>query len=279
MTKARTSLGLALAGMACALAGPAFAAEAPARRTLLAVFAHPDDEGVVGPLLARYARQGVRVHLAIATDGRHGVRDFAQVPAGEELARTRAAEARCAAEKLGVEVPSMLSLIGLPDGIARVEGSPADAMVRLQRLVEEVRGLFEALRPEVVVTWGPDGMSGHPDHRLVSAAVTQVFQEGQPGWPRNLYYPGFPHDRLASAPAAPGMPPLPVTHARYLTMRVPYQPPDMERARASFACHRTQFTPEEQQALFGLIRHFHPGAIALRPWHPEAAADDLFPPR
>jgi hypothetical protein len=75
------------------------------------------------------------------------------------------------------------------------------------------------------------------------------------------------------------MPPLPVTHARYLTMRVPYQPPDMERARASFACHRTQFTPEEQQALFGLIRHFHPGAIALRPWHPEAAADDLFPPR
>jgi LmbE family N-acetylglucosaminyl deacetylase len=279
MTTARASFAVALAALTCAAPPPAFAAEAPARRTLLAVFAHPDDEGVVGPLLARYARQGVRVHLAIATDGRFGVRDFAKVPAGEELARTRSAEARCAAEKLGVELPSMLSLIGLPDGIARTEGSPADAMVHLQRLVQEVRGLFQALRPEVVITWGPDGMTGHPDHRLVSAAVTQVFQEGQPGWPRNLYYPGFPHDRAASAPTAPGMPPLPVTHARYLTMRVAYEEQDMERARASFACHRTQFTPEEQQGLFGLIRHYHPGAIALRPWQPEAAGADLFPGR
>jgi LmbE family N-acetylglucosaminyl deacetylase len=274
MKVARVPLGVVLA--AITLARPVAAAEAPARRTLLAVFAHPDDEGVVGPLLARYARQGVRVHLAIATDGRYGVRDFARIPAGEELARTRAAEARCAAEKLGVELPSMLSLIGLPDGIARTEGSPADAMVRLQRLVAEVRGLFQALRPDVVITWGPDGMSGHPDHRLVGAAVTQVFQEGQPGWPRNLYYPGFPHDRAASAPVVPGMPPLPVTHARYLTMRVPFEEQDAERARASFACHRTQFAPEEQQALFGMIRHYHPGVIALRPWQPEAAADDLF---
>ena len=274
MRTARSRMAATLAALV--LAPPVFAAEAPARRTLLAVFAHPDDEGVVGPLLARYARQGVRVHLAIATDGRYGVRDFAKIPAGEELARSRSAEARCAAEKLGVELPSMLSLIGLPDGIARTEASPADAMGRLQRLVEEVRGLFKALRPEVVVTWGPDGMTGHPDHRLVSAAVTQVFQEGQDGWPRNLYYPAFPHDRAATAPAAPGMPVLPVTHARYRTMRVPYEERDIERARDSFACHRSQFAPAEQDALFGLMRHYHPGAIALRPWQPEAPGDDLF---
>jgi LmbE family N-acetylglucosaminyl deacetylase len=273
----RRWVGAAVA--AVTLAGPARAAEPPPRRTLLAVFAHPDDEGVVGPLLARYAREGVRVHLAIATDGRHGVRDFAKVPAGEELARTRSAEARCAAEKLGIEVPSMLSLIGLPDGIARTEGSPADATVRLGRLIEEVRGLFTALRPEAVITWGPDGMSGHPDHRLVSAAVTQVFQEGRPGWPRNLYYPGFRHDRAEGAPVVPGMPPLPVTHARYLTVRVPYTEQDIQRARDSFACHRTQFLPAEQEALFGLIHHYHAGAVTLRPWQPGAPRDDVFAAR
>ena len=262
---------------AAALAAPARGAEPPAQRTLLAVFAHPDDEGVVGPLLARYAREGVRVHLAIATDGRYGVRDFAGIPAGDALARARVDEARCAAEKLGIEPPVLL---GLPDGIARTEGSPADAMVRLARLVEEVRRLFTTLRPDVVVTWGPDGMSGHPDHRLVSAVVTQVFQEDQPGWPRNLFYPGFPRDRAASAPSAAGMPALPVTHERYLTVRVPYGERDAQQARVSFACHKSQFSPAEQDALFGLMQHYQAGAVALRPWQPGGAASaDLFAAR
>src|SRR5687768_12416335 len=41
-------------------------------RSVVAVFAHPDDERIVGPLLARYAREGHRVYLVIATDGRKG---------------------------------------------------------------------------------------------------------------------------------------------------------------------------------------------------------------
>lgn len=260
--------------MVVAAAVPALqAAEPPRPRTLLAVFAHPDDEGIVGPLLARYAREGVRVHLAIATDGRHGVRDFAGIPGGDALAKARAEEARCAAEKLGIEPPVLL---GLPDGIARTQGSPAEAMSNLGRLVEEVRRLFTTLRPEVVVTWGPDGMSGHPDHRLVSAVVTQVVQEDQPGWPRNLFYPGFPRDRAATAPAIPGLPPLPLTSERYLTVRVGYEERDAQKARASFACHASQFTPAEQDAMFAMVRHFHPGVVALRPWRGTEEATDLF---
>lgn len=275
MTTHRLRLAALLAALA--LAPAAWSAEPPARRTLLAVFAHPDDEGVVGPLLARYAREGVRVHLAIATDGRYGVRDFAGIPAGDALAKARVEEARCAAETLGLEAPT---LIGLPDGIARTDASPAEAMVRLVRLAEEVRRLFTTLRPDAVVTWGPDGMTGHPDHLLVSAVVTQVFQEGQPGWPRNLFYPGFPRDRAAGAPRAAGMPPLPVTDERYLTVRVAYDERDLAKARASFACHKSQFAPPEQEALFALMRHFHAGAIPLRPWQPVGApADGLFAAR
>ena len=258
---------------ALGLALPLRAAEPPPTRTLLAVFAHPDDEGSVGPLLARYARDGVKVHLAIATDGRYGVRDFAGIPAGDALARARAEEARCAAEKLGIEPPL---LFGLPDGIARTEGSPAGTIGTLARLVEEVRKAYTTVKPDVVVTWGADGLTGHPDHRLVSAVVTLVFQEGQPGGPRNLYYTGFSRDRAAGAPALPGLSPPPLTADRFLTVRVPFEEKDAQRARESFACHRSQFAPAEQEGLLALVRHFHPGALTLRPFVPEASRD-LFP--
>ena len=51
-------------------------------KTLLAVFAHPDDESTVGPVLAKYVREGATVHLVIATDGRLGVNDFNGMEAG-----------------------------------------------------------------------------------------------------------------------------------------------------------------------------------------------------
>src|SRR5262249_54065128 len=61
----------------------------PLPRVLLAVTAHPDDEAFMGPILARYARQGVKVYLTIATKGEKGANDFAKIPAGEPLAIAR----------------------------------------------------------------------------------------------------------------------------------------------------------------------------------------------
>src|SRR6476660_1048382 len=77
-------------------------AQAQTRRPIVAVFAHPDDERVIGPLLSRLAREGRETHLVIATDGAKGVRDFAKIPAGPELAAARTKEANCAAKRLGV---------------------------------------------------------------------------------------------------------------------------------------------------------------------------------
>lgn len=74
-------------------------------RVLLAVFAHPDDETFVGPVLARYAREGVKVYLAIATKGEKGTSKRAGIPAGDPLAATRRAEATCACQQLGIEPP------------------------------------------------------------------------------------------------------------------------------------------------------------------------------
>src|SRR5687768_2626332 len=70
-----------------------------AARTLVAVFAHPDDESIVSPALAHYARHGTRVYVVIATDGRKGVAKHAGIPAGDSLATVRAGEARCSARE------------------------------------------------------------------------------------------------------------------------------------------------------------------------------------
>ena len=64
-------------------------ARSTARRPILAVFAHPDDERVIGPLLSRLAREGRETHLVIATDGSQGTRAYAKIPAGAQLAAAR----------------------------------------------------------------------------------------------------------------------------------------------------------------------------------------------
>src|SRR6187455_3350910 len=89
------------------------AASAQAKRPILAVFAHPDDERVIGPLLSRLAREGRETHLVIATDGSQGTRVYAKIPAGAQLAAERAKEASCAANRLGVK---QLHIVGLLDG-------------------------------------------------------------------------------------------------------------------------------------------------------------------
>src|SRR5882672_1007355 len=100
------------AAVLCAASIPLLA-QSNAKRPLIAVFAHPDDERVIGPLLSRLAREGRETHLVIATDGSKGIRDFFQIPAGPELAAVRTREATCAANRLGVR---QLHILGLPDG-------------------------------------------------------------------------------------------------------------------------------------------------------------------
>ena len=100
---------------------------------LLAVFAHPDDERVIAPLVSRFTREGRVVDLVVATDGAKGVTDFAKIPAGPPLAAARAQEAQCAATRLGVR---RLRLLGLPDGGLASFGVLGKLRYRLEPLIE-----------------------------------------------------------------------------------------------------------------------------------------------
>src|SRR5512142_78618 len=141
----RTTLAaLALVPLACGLcARTASAQRGP--QNILAVFAHPDDERIVGPLLSEYARNGSKVLLVIATDGRKGVTPFAHIPAGDSLVKVRTQEARCAARELGIQPPRLL---GFQDaGLASFEA--------LEGLRDSLTTILREVRPDVVLTFGP----------------------------------------------------------------------------------------------------------------------------
>jgi LmbE family N-acetylglucosaminyl deacetylase len=235
-------------------------------RTLLAVFAHPDDEAFVGPLLSHYARQGVRVRLAIVTEGAKRASPRLGIPAGPEVARLRAEEARCSCRALGIDAPILL---GFEDGGLGKSSDPPDAY--LKRVVQRIRELLARTRPDVVITWGPEGGYGHPDHRLVGAVVTEAVQAGADGAPSRLLYPGIPAGHARSA-----HPRWAVTDPRYLTVRVPYDDVDLAATRRAFACHRSQFAPDQVEPLLGRLQARLRGYVYLRPWFGARAAEDVF---
>jgi LmbE family N-acetylglucosaminyl deacetylase len=241
-------------------------AQAQTRRPVVAVFAHPDDERVVGPLLARLAREGRETHLVIATDGSQGVRDYAHIPAGAELAAARMKEATCAATRLGVR---KLHVIGLPDGgLASFDV--------LGKLRSSLASVIDSLAPAAIITFGPEGGTGHPDHRLVGDVVTQIVQGDARYANVDLLYASLPTERLRTAPKA--SPTVSGMAEANLTVRVPFEDRDLAAGREEYACHRSQYTPAEMDAVNKYLAHAWNGTVWLRPWNGTLKDPALFKP-
>ena len=257
-----------LLGIACASSSVA-----PARSggggTIVAVFAHPDDETIVAPALAHAARSGATVYLVIATDGRRGVAKHAGIPGGDSLATVRAAEARCSAAALGVRPPVLL---GFEDaGLAVLSPWPGEP---LDRMANRIDSTLRALRPDVVLTWGPEGGYGHQDHRLVGDVVTQTFQSGTVGSARLLYV-GFTAERIAGAPRWYGSRVYPTAPA-LLTTRIAFDERDHAAARRSIACHRSQATEAGMNESFTALTHLWNGVVAFQEWRGGRTASKFF---
>ena len=239
-------------------------------RTLVAIFAHPDDETLVAPALARYAREGAHVFLVIATDGRRGANAHARIPAGDSLAKVRADEARCSARALGLRPPILL---GFPDaGLADFAPWPGK---RLDTLATRIDSVLRALRPSVVVTWGPEGGYGHSDHRLTGNVVTQTFQSGTLPSTTPLFYAGFPVTRTATAPPWYGQKIHPVGDA-LLTATVTFTAADREAAARSVACHWSQATLQEQTRNMQALDHLWQNAVTFQQWGGGTRRTSLF---
>jgi LmbE family N-acetylglucosaminyl deacetylase len=137
---------------------------------VLAIGAHPDDiEALCAGTLALYAREGARVVMCIATDGRNH-------PTGEpdQVAALRRTEAQAAAEVIGAE----LVWLGMPDGALMVDLEKKAAMIEM----------ILAAQPHIIFTHPPDDY--HSDHEATSRLVTAAIQAA---W---------------APPASSGLPPL-----------------------------------------------------------------------
>jgi len=132
-------------------------------RRLMCVLAHPDDESLgTGGTLAKYAAEGVETYLITATRGERGrFLDGQTRPGDAVVGETREAELRAAARELGIRE---VTCLGYPDGGVDCV-SPEIAQ---QAIAEQLR----RVRPQVVITFGPDGAYGHPDHIAISQLTT-----------------------------------------------------------------------------------------------------------
>ena len=145
--------------------------------TVLGVWAHPDDEAyLAGGLMAAAADAGTRVVCVTATRGEHGTSDPQNWPPAR-LAPLREAELAASLAVLGVTDHRYL---GYSDGDC-AEAPAAEAVRSLGEIIAEVE-------PDTVLTFGPDGITGHADHRAVSAWTTSAVRRREPATaPRLLY--------------------------------------------------------------------------------------------
>jgi len=143
-----------------------------AARSLLVILAHPDDESYgLGGTLAKYAADGVAVTLICATRGEAGIDGLTPEEAG--LVRER--ELQVAAAVIGI---ADVRFMGYRDGKL--------ALADPEAAVDQLVGVMREIRPQVVITFGPDGISGHPDHVAIHQLATLAFDRA--ALPARLFY-------------------------------------------------------------------------------------------
>ncbi|MZQ87261.1 PIG-L family deacetylase [Paenibacillus sp. 5J-6] len=151
------------------------------------VYAHPDDETFLsGCLIRKYADEGSRPALLLATRGDAGRHGLERAADKSELARLREEEMNVAAEVLGI---SIVEHLGFPDGQL--------ANINFDELVAGVISFIQRYEIENVFSFAEDGGNGHPDHVTISKASTAAVLSGKCPSVRRLYYAasGFTQER------------------------------------------------------------------------------------
>lgn len=241
-------------------------------KTIMAIFAHADDDMTVLPILAKYAKEGVNIHSVIVTDGSKGVKKHANIPAGDSLAKARSDEAYCVTTTLGINPPILLNYT---DGELALGGNAYS-------LDNKIDSLFNKYQPDVIITWGPDGGHGGIDHRIVSNVVTEVFQNESSRNIQQLLYVGFLKESFDMSPKLKTSSVnwlkenLRTTQKKFLTYRIPLMKEDFKLARKALGCYKSQLYPEYMDEIFLLLGQTE-GLIYLRPWNgSEIVKTDIF---
>jgi LmbE family N-acetylglucosaminyl deacetylase len=169
-------------------------------KRILGVFAHPDDESFcAGGTFAKYAATGAEVMVVSATRGEAGQIRMPSVATRRTLGAVREQELHLACQRLGIQHAARC--------LDHMDGTLKDFDQEV--LTRKITEIIRTFRPDVVITFGPDGGYGHPDHIAISAATAAAcMRSGEPGrFPEHiaagleahqlarLYYSYFPPKR------------------------------------------------------------------------------------
>lgn len=132
------------------------------KKTIVGIFAHPDDEAFgPGGTLAKLAREENDVYIICATNG-----ETATGKIDKELAKTRRAELRASCKILGIK---KVFFLGFTDGTLSNN--------LYHTIAEKVKDILKTLKPDILLTFEPHGVSGHIDHIVMSMVTQFLFPE------------------------------------------------------------------------------------------------------
>lgn len=140
-------------------------------KSVVGIFAHPDDETVMaGGIVRLLTQQGVKVHLVSATRGEGGETGAPIISlARTDLGHVRERELRCAAQALGATV----SLLNYTDPVIGPDDTLRAFEADFATLARQIANIASRHEADVILTHGSDGEYGHPAHVLVHRAVVE----------------------------------------------------------------------------------------------------------
>lgn len=207
------------------------------KKTILGIFAHPDDENMIGPVLAKYARLGHTVQIIIATNGKYFTISK-DIPLGDSLGILRQQETICACEKLDINPPIFLGIdrLDTKNGVRPYLNGRKKAMVELKKYIQEIQ-------PDVLITFGPDGEYGHSEHIVTGAMVTELLLKE--GWVEKypLYFPVDIKEDVTDNDD------LSYIDKKYINLKVAYSGEDEQKTIDADKCYVSQHSPEEMNEL------------------------------
>jgi LmbE family N-acetylglucosaminyl deacetylase len=160
-------------------------------KSILACFAHPDDEVGLGPLIAYYVAQGARATLICTTNGDVGTVDEKHLQGYSSIAQLRLAELHCATKAIGF---TDIVTFGYRDSgmMGSEDNQHEDSMWQapLEEIIQKVIEVIRRVEPQVVITFNAYGAYGHPDHIKINQATLEAFKrlQSEPQHPQKLYY-------------------------------------------------------------------------------------------
>jgi LmbE family N-acetylglucosaminyl deacetylase len=234
--------------------------------SLMALFAHPDDEAFgTGGTISRYSQENVDVSLVCATRGEAGEISDPSFATPDSLGEVRENELRCAAETMGIK--QLIFLNYRDSGMAGTQENQnplAFINIPSEIVIPKLVGLIRRLQPEVVVTFEPNGGYGHPDHIAIHRHTVAAFQAaGNPdqypelgdAWQaKRLFYTAIPRSFFEAMRAQMEELGLDTEELEWMndtTLGWPDEKvhvnldvaPTVELKWDALNCHRTQFGP------------------------------------